>query len=110
MLPHFFSPEPQARIEPAEFMAHLLASQGLDAASFCLRHTVLLPLIPDLERRLLRTLGTPQAHPYKIQRQALYHPAQYPFSIIASPMGAPIALSGALLTTAPAPTGRTARS
>jgi uridine phosphorylase len=92
MLHHFFSPEPKARIEPTEFMAHLLAYQGLEAASFCLRHTVLLPLIPDLERRLLRTLGTPQAHPYKVQRQALYNPASHPFSIIASPMGAPMAV------------------
>jgi uridine phosphorylase len=92
MVHHFFSPEPQARIEPAEFMAHLLAYQGLEAASFGLRPTVLLPLIPVLERRLLRTLGTPPAHPYKLQGQALYNPAQYPFSIIASPMGAPMAV------------------
>jgi nucleoside phosphorylase len=92
VLHHFFSPETTARIEPAEFMAHLLAYQGLDAANFCLRPTVLLPLIPALERRLLRTLGTPQAHPYKIQGQALYNPAPASFSIIASPMGAPIAV------------------
>jgi uridine phosphorylase len=92
MLHHFFSPEAKARIEPAEFMAHLLSYQGLDPAHMCLRPTVILPLIPELERRLLRTVGTPASHPYKIQRQALYNPADYAFSIIASPMGAPTAV------------------
>jgi uridine phosphorylase len=91
MLNHFFSPDPKARIEPTEFMTHLLSYQGLDAASVCLRPTVLLPLIPELERRLLRTLGISAPHSYKIQRQALYNPISHPFSIIASPMGAPMA-------------------
>jgi uridine phosphorylase len=92
MLNHFFSPEPTARIEPTEFVTHLLSYQGLAPASFGLRHTVLLPLIPALERRLLRTLGTPHGHPYKIQGQTLYNPAAVPFSTISSPMGAPMAV------------------
>jgi uridine phosphorylase len=92
MLHHFFSPDTKARIEPAEFMTHLLSYQGLDPANICLRPTVLLPLIPAIERRLLRTVGAPAPHPYKIQRQALYNPADYPFSLIASPMGAPMAV------------------
>jgi uridine phosphorylase len=52
---------------------------------------VLLPLIPELERRLLRALGITASHSYKIQRQALHNPDGHPFSIIASPMGAPMA-------------------
>jgi uridine phosphorylase len=92
MLNHFFSQDPKAHIEPAEFMTHLLSYQGLDPMSLCLRHTVLLPLIPALERRLLRTLGISTPHAYEIQRQALYNPHSYPFSIIASPMGAPMAV------------------
>jgi uridine phosphorylase len=92
MLQQFFSPDTKARLEPAEFMAHLLSYQGRDPASICLRPTVLLPLIPALERRLLRTVGTPAPHPHKIQGQTLYNPTDYPFSLIASPMGAPTAV------------------
>src|SRR5262245_45547784 len=88
----FFSPDPTARIEPADFIAHFLAQRGLDAASIGLRQTVIVPLIPALERRLLRTPGTPEPLPHPIQHQALYHPAGYPFSVIASPMGAPMAV------------------
>src|SRR5262245_13268940 len=88
----FFSPDPAARIEPADFMGHFLAQRGLDTASVGLRHTVVLPLIPALERRLLHAVGAPQPQPHPIQHQALYHPAGYPFSVIASPMGAPMAV------------------
>jgi uridine phosphorylase len=89
---HFFSSDPTARIEPTEFMAQLLAYRGLDTASFGLRQTVILPLLPELERRLLRVLGSPAPLPHKIQRQTLYNPEGYPFSTIASPMGAPMAV------------------
>ena len=88
----FFSPDPTARIEPAAFMKQSLAQRGLDATSVGLRQTVVLPLIPALERRLLRVLGAPEPQPHPIQHQALYHPAGYPFSVIASPMGAPMAV------------------
>src|SRR4029453_11067085 len=88
----FFSPDPTARIEPADFMRHFLAQRGLEATSVGLRQTVIVPLIPAMERRLLRVLGTPEPQPYPIQHQALYHPASYPFSMIASPMGAPMAV------------------
>lgn len=88
----FFSPEPTARIEPTEFIAHYLAHRGLEAQSLGLRQTVLLTFIPELERRLLRRLGAPTPHPHTIQRQTLYHPEGYPFSTIASPMGAPMAV------------------
>src|SRR5438128_441894 len=88
----FFSPDPTARIEPADFVEHFLAQRGLDAARVGLRQTVVLPLIPALERRLLRRLGTPAPQPHPIQHQALYYPAGYPFSVIASPMGAPMAV------------------
>lgn len=91
MLAHFFSPASTARIEPADFMARLLSHHGLDTTSFGLRQTVILSLIPELERRLLRTLNAPEPHPHKIQRQMLYNPNGYPFSAIASPMGAPMA-------------------
>jgi uridine phosphorylase len=88
----FFSPDPTARIEPVDFMKHVLAQRGLDATSARLRPTVIVPLIPALERRLLRVLGTPEPQPYSIQHQALYHPAGDAFSVIASPMGAPMAV------------------
>src|SRR5215467_2011858 len=88
----FFSPDPSARIEPVDFMRHFLVQRGLDATSVGLRQTVIVPLIPALERRLLRVLGAPEPQPHPIQHQALYHPAAYPFSVIASPMGAPMAV------------------
>jgi uridine phosphorylase len=88
----FFSPDPTARIEPADFMQHFLEQRGLDATSVGLRPTVIVPLIPALERRLLRLLGTPEPQPHPIQHQALYHPMGSPFSVIASPMGAPMAV------------------
>src|SRR5262245_56366646 len=88
----FFSPDPSARIEPVDFMRHFLVQRGLDATSVGLRQTVIVPLIPALERRLLRVLGAPEPQPHPIQHQALYHPADYPFSVIASPMGAPMAV------------------
>ena len=91
MLSEFFSPEPTARIEPTDFMHRLLSHRGLEMASFDLQKTVILPLIPELDARLRRTLGSPSPHPHKIQRQTLYNPAHYPFSVIASPMGAPMA-------------------
>jgi nucleoside phosphorylase len=92
MVTHFFSPEPRARIEPRDFMTHVLAYRGLDASSFGLRPTVIVALLPELERRLLRLLGSPIPHPHTVQRQTLYNPADAPFSIIASPMGAPMAV------------------
>ena len=88
----FFSPDPNARIEPVDFMRHFLVQRGLDAISVGLRQTVIVLLIPALERRLLRVLGAPEPQPHPIQHQALYHPAAYPFSVIASPMGAPMAV------------------
>ena len=88
----FLSPDSTARIEPADFVAHFLAQRGLDAASIGLRQSVIVSLLPVLERRLLRVLGTPEPQPHPIQHQALYHPDGYPFSVIASPMGAPMAV------------------
>jgi purine-nucleoside phosphorylase len=88
----FLSPDPTARIEPADFVAHFLAQRGLDAGSVGLRQTVIVSLLPVLERHLLRVLGTPEPQPHPIQQQALYHPDGYPFSVIASPMGAPMAV------------------
>lgn len=92
MLRHFLSPDPTARIEPTDFMTQLLSYRGLEASSFGLRQTVILPLIPELEQRLLRVLGAPTPHPHTIQRQTLHNPEGYPFSTIASPMGAPMAV------------------
>lgn len=92
MTQHFFSPEPTARIEPADFIDRLLAYRGLTASSFGLRQTVILSLIPELASRLVRTLGAPAPHPHTLQRQTLYHPADQPFSVLTSPMGAPMAV------------------
>lgn len=91
MLP-FFSTDPTVRIEPAAFIAHYAASRGLSVESFGLRQTVVVTLIPALERCLLRRLGTPPPHPHPIQHQRLYHPAGSLCSTIASPMGAPMAV------------------
>jgi len=88
----FYSLDPTARIEPADFMRHFLRQRGLDATRVGLRPTVVLPLMPALERRLLRVLGAPAPQPPPIRDQALYHPVEYPFSVIASPMGAPMAV------------------
>jgi purine-nucleoside phosphorylase len=90
-MPSFFSPEPTARIEPTEFVAHFLAYRGLDATALGLRRTVVLSFIPALERRLLRALGTPPPQPQAIQRQTWYNPASAAFSVMTSPMGAPMA-------------------
>ena len=93
MIPRqFLSPDPTAHIEPLDFVAHFLAQRGFDATSVGLRQSVIVCLIPVLERRLLRALGTPEPQPHLIQHQALYHPDGHPFSVIASPMGAPMAV------------------
>lgn len=90
--PAFWSAEPTARIEPVDFVSHFLRQRGLEASALGLRQTIILPLIPGLERRLWRALGSPPAQQCTIQHQSLYHPAHYPFAMIASPMGAPMAV------------------
>ena len=92
MLREFFSPDSPARIEPAEFVAHFLAHRGLEPASFGLQQTVLITLIPEIQRHVLDVLGSPPSHPHKIQRQMLYHPEGCRFSTLTSPMGAPMAV------------------
>ncbi len=87
----FLCTDPHAHIEPAAFVAHLLAHQGVDKPTLGLRRTVLLPLIPALERRLLRRLGSSVPSAPKLQHRPLYHPKEVPFSLVASPMGAPMA-------------------
>lgn len=91
-MPSFFSSEPEARIEPGHFISHVLAARGLDQHDLTIRPTVVLTLIPELERRLLNTLGNPQPSPHPIQRQTWYNPEQCDFSVMTSPMGAPIAV------------------
>jgi uridine phosphorylase len=91
MLP-FFSTDPTGRIEPAAFVAHYAAHRGLAVESFGLRQTVVVTLLPTLARRLLKRLGAPLPHPHPIQGQSLYHPEGFPCSVIASPMGAPMAV------------------
>lgn len=91
-LAHFLSSEPTARIEPAAFVAHVLAHRGTERASLDVRQTVLVAFLPELERRLVRAVGSPPPDASTIQRQALYNPPQYPFSVIGSPMGAPMAV------------------
>ncbi len=87
----FFSSESNARIEPDQFIAHVLAARGLTPHDLDLRPTVILSLIPELERRLLKSLGNPQPQPHPIQRQTWYNPDACAFSVMTSPMGAPIA-------------------
>jgi nucleoside phosphorylase len=88
----FFSSESDARIEPDHFIAHVMAARGLTPHDLDIRHTVVLTLIPELERRLLNTLGNPQPNPHPIQRQTWYNPEACAFSVMTSPMGAPIAV------------------
>ncbi len=88
----FFSSESSARIEPGHFISHALAARGLAPHDLDLRQTVVLTLIPELERRLLKTLGNPQPNPHPIQRQTWYNPEACAFSVMTSPMGAPIAV------------------
>jgi uridine phosphorylase len=88
----FLSSESTARIEPDAFIAHVLSYRGLTPHDLGLRPTALLAFIPELERRLLRELGSPQPHPQLVQRQRLYNPEAYAFSALASPMGAPMAV------------------
>lgn len=88
----FFSPDPAARIEPGDFVAQFLTRYRIDPARLALRQTVIVPLLPALERRLLVRLGSPQAGPWPLQHQALYQPDGVPFAVIASPMGAPMAV------------------
>ena len=93
MIHHSFSrPTRQPVSNQRTLSGHFLAQRGLDTASVGVRQTVVLPLIPALERRLLRVLGTPEPQPHTLQHQALYHPQGYPLSVIASPMGAPMAV------------------
>ncbi|HEY7493133.1 MAG TPA: nucleoside phosphorylase [Candidatus Tectomicrobia bacterium] len=92
MLTHFLSLDSPSRIEPGEFVAHALASRGLEPASFGLQQTVLMILIPELQRHVLDALGSPPPHPHRLQRQVLYNPAGRCFSTLTSPMGAPMAV------------------
>lgn len=88
----FYSPEPTGRIEPSDFISYVLSRRGLETLSLGLRDTVLLTFIPELERRLLKRLGSPAPHLQPIQRQSWYNPDGHAFSVIASPMGAPMAV------------------
>ncbi len=92
MTSSFFSSESNARIEPDAFIAHVLAARGLAPPDLELRQTVVLSLIPELERRLLNALGNPPPTPHPIQRQTWYNPDACGFSVMTSPMGAPIAV------------------
>ena len=88
----FFSPEPKARIEPEQFIAHVLEARGLTPGDLDIRPTVVLSLIPELERRLLNSLGNPPPSPHPIQRQTWRNPEGCAFSVMTSPMGAPMAV------------------
>ncbi len=90
--PAFLSSEPTAKIEPEAFITQVLSYRGLTPHEMGLRPTALLTFIPELERRLLQELGSPQPHAQPIQRQRVYHPDNYAFSALASPMGAPMAV------------------
>lgn len=88
----FYSPEPASRIEPAEFLSYVLRQYGADAAGVGLRPAALLTFIPALQRRLLRHLDMPLPQPQPIGRQAWYNPEGRSFSMLSSPVGAPVAV------------------
>lgn len=81
-----------SRIEPADFLTHVLAQYGARPADLSVRPVVLLTFIPVLQRRLLRHLGMPEPQPQPILRQAWYNPEGRGFSTLASPIGAPMAV------------------
>lgn len=88
----FLSPEPTSRIEPADFLAHVLAQYGAAPADLDVRPAVLLTFIPALQHRLLRHLDMPAPQPQPIMRQAWYNPEGRAFSMLPSPIGAPTAV------------------
>ena len=87
----FFSPDPDSRIEPAEFLSYLLPQYGADPAAIEFRSVALLTFIPALQRRLLRQLDMPLPQPQPIARQPWYNPEGRAFSTLSSPVGAPVA-------------------
>ena len=88
----FLSPELTSRIEPADFLAHVLAQYGAAPADLDVRPVVLLTFIPVLQHRLLRHLDMPAPQPQPLMRQAWYNPEGRAFSMLASPIGAPMAV------------------
>ena len=88
----FLSSEPTSRIEPADFLTHVLARYGVTPADLDVRPVVLLTFIPVLQHRLLRHLDMPAPQPQPIMRQAWYNPEDRAFSTLASPIGAPPAV------------------
>ena len=88
----FMSPESTSRIEPADFLAHVLAQYGAAPADLDVRPTVLLTFIPVLQHRLLRHLDMPLPQPQPIMRQPWYNPEGRAFSTLPSPIGAPVAV------------------
>ena len=88
----FLSVEPASRIEPADFLAHVLAQYGVGPADLDVRQVVLLTFIPVLQHRLLRHLDMPAPQSQPIMRQAWYNPEGRAFSTLASPVGAPVAV------------------
>jgi nucleoside phosphorylase len=88
----FLSPEPISRIEPANFLAHVLAQYGVEPADLDVRPVVLLTFIPVLQHQLLRHLEMPAPQPQPIMRQAWYNPEGRAFSTLSSPIGAPMAV------------------
>ena len=88
----FLSSDPTSRIEPADFLAHVLAQYGVEPAALDMRPVVLLTFVPALQHRLLRHLETPAPQPQPIMRQAWYNPPGRAFSTLASPIGAPLAV------------------
>ena len=88
----FLSAESNSRIEPAEFLAHVLAQYGVEPADLDVRPVALLTFIPALQQRLLRHLGMPPPQPQPIMRQPWYNPEGRAFSVMPSPIGAPVAV------------------
>ena len=88
----FLSREAASRIEPADFLTHVLAQYGDRLADLDMRPVVLLTFIPVLQHRLLRHLDMPAPQPQPIMRQAWYNPEGRGFSTLASPIGAPMAV------------------
>ena len=88
----FLSPEPTSRIEPAEFLAHVLPQYGAEPSDVKVRAVALLTFIPALQRRLLLHLDMPPPQPQPIVRQVWYNPEGRSFSTLPSPVGAPMAV------------------
>ena len=70
--PSFLSSEPTARIEPDDFITHVLSYRGLAPHDMGLRHTALLTFIPALIFLVLAQHHLPREEATRLERAAAF--------------------------------------